>query len=69
MHYFLGQISADGYQLISYTGNIPDFDDISMPELEADNSQEACVSPSPSLSTTLNTPQIEIRSPAYGAKP
>lgn len=65
--YFLGQISAEGNQLISYTGNLPDLDDISIPELEADNSQE-CVSPLPD-DATLNTPQVEVRSPAYRMRP
>ncbi|KAJ2947905.1 hypothetical protein O0L34_g9696 [Tuta absoluta] len=59
--------NAEGNQLISYTGNIPDFDDISMPELEADASQDACTSPVPSGSS-LNTPQVEVRSP-YGLRP
>ncbi|XP_045501165.1 heat shock factor protein isoform X3 [Colias croceus] len=55
---------AEGNQLISYTGNIPDFEDLTMPELEGENSQEGCLSPSPS-SSTLNTPQVELRSPSY----
>ncbi|XP_026759223.1 heat shock factor protein isoform X4 [Galleria mellonella] len=55
--------SAEENQLISYTGNVPNFDDINMPELEADNSQDACVSPTP-CSSTLNTPQVEVRSPS-----
>ncbi|XP_026759222.1 heat shock factor protein 1 isoform X3 [Galleria mellonella] len=54
---------AEENQLISYTGNVPNFDDINMPELEADNSQDACVSPTP-CSSTLNTPQVEVRSPS-----
>ncbi|CAF4793004.1 unnamed protein product [Pieris macdunnoughi] len=54
---------AEGNQLISYTGNIPDFEDISIPDLDADNS----MSPSPSRST-LNTPQIELRSPSFVLK-
>ncbi|KAI5640591.1 HSF-type DNA-binding domain-containing protein [Phthorimaea operculella] len=53
---------AEGNQLISYTGNMPDFDDISIPELEADASPDACTSPVPSGSS-LNTPQVEVRSP------
>ncbi|XP_026320377.1 heat shock factor protein isoform X6 [Hyposmocoma kahamanoa] len=59
--------SAEGNQLISYTGNLPDLDDISIPELEVDNSQE-CVSPLPD-DATLNTPQVEVRSPAYRMRP
>ncbi|XP_047508075.1 heat shock factor protein isoform X4 [Pieris napi] len=55
--------NAEGNQLISYTGNIPDFEDISIPDLDADNS----MSPSPSRST-LNTPQIELRSPSFVLK-
>ncbi|XP_013191251.2 heat shock factor protein isoform X2 [Amyelois transitella] len=55
--------SAEENQLISYTGNIPDFEDIDMPELEGDNSQEAVAAPSPCPST-LNTPQVEVHSPA-----
>ncbi|XP_022118825.1 heat shock factor protein isoform X3 [Pieris rapae] len=54
---------AEGNQLMSYTGNIPDFEDISIPDLDADNS----LPPSPS-SSTLNTPQIELRSPSYVLK-
>lgn len=61
---FLGQLSAEGNQLISYTGNIPDFEDISIPDLEADNSQD-CLSPS---SSTLNTPQVQLNSPSYAVK-
>ncbi|CAH0727318.1 unnamed protein product, partial [Brenthis ino] len=57
---------AEGNQLISYTGNIPDFEDISIPDLE-DNSQD-CLSPSPS-SSTLNTPQVQLNSPSYNVKP
>ncbi|XP_038208355.1 heat shock factor protein isoform X9 [Zerene cesonia] len=56
--------NAEGNQLISYTGNIPDFEDLTMPELEGENSQEGCLSPSPS-SSTLNTPQVQLRSPSY----
>ena len=63
---FLGQLSAEGNQLISYTGNIPDFEDISIPDLETDTSQE-CMSPSPS-SSTLNTPQVLLNSPSYTVK-
>ncbi|CAB3240715.1 unnamed protein product [Arctia plantaginis] len=59
---------VEGNQLISYTGNIPDFEDISIPDLECDNSQEACQSPSPS-SSVLNTPQVQIRSPSFTIKP
>ncbi|XP_022118829.1 heat shock factor protein isoform X7 [Pieris rapae] len=55
--------NAEGNQLMSYTGNIPDFEDISIPDLDADNS----LPPSPS-SSTLNTPQIELRSPSYVLK-
>lgn len=58
--------NVEGNQLISYTGNIPDFEDISIPDLECDNSQEPCVSPS---SSTLNTPQMQIRSPSFTLKP
>ncbi|XP_026732066.1 heat shock factor protein isoform X2 [Trichoplusia ni] len=58
--------TVEGNQLISYTGNIPDFEDISIPDLECDNSQEPCVSPS---SSTLNTPQMQIRSPSFTLKP
>ncbi|XP_013176745.1 PREDICTED: heat shock factor protein isoform X2 [Papilio xuthus] len=52
---------AEGYQLISYTGNIPYLEDINLPELEGDSSQEAplSVAPSPS-SSTLNTPRVDI---------
>ncbi|XP_047026406.1 heat shock factor protein isoform X2 [Helicoverpa zea] len=60
--------NVEGNQLISYTGNIPDFEDINMPDLECDNSQEPCVLPSPS-SSTLNTPQMQIRSPSFTLKP
>ncbi|CAK1602067.1 unnamed protein product [Parnassius mnemosyne] len=59
---------AEGYQLMSYTGNIPYFEDISIPELEGDNSHDASLPPSP-ISSTLNTPQVEIRSPPYTGKP
>ncbi|XP_045527941.1 heat shock factor protein isoform X2 [Pieris brassicae] len=55
---------AEGNQLISYTGNIPDFEDISIPDLDADNNS---MPPSPSRST-LNTPQIELRSPSFVLK-
>ncbi|CAK1540040.1 unnamed protein product [Leptosia nina] len=54
--------NAEGNQLISYTGNIPDFEDISIPDLDADHAM------SPSPSSTLNTPQIEARSPSYVLK-
>ncbi|CAH0766613.1 unnamed protein product [Diatraea saccharalis] len=57
---------VEGNQLISYTGNIPDFELISMPELEQDDSQEACPSP---LSSTLNTPQVEVNSPMRTPRP
>ncbi|XP_045771888.1 heat shock factor protein isoform X4 [Maniola jurtina] len=57
---------AEGNQLISYTGNIPDFGDISMPDLDGENSQEECMSPS---SSVLNTPQVTLSSPAYPARP
>ncbi|XP_075973119.1 uncharacterized protein LOC142974570 isoform X3 [Anticarsia gemmatalis] len=60
--------NVEGNQLISYTGNIPDFEDINMPDLECDNSEEVCVSPAPS-SSTLNTPQMQIRSPSFTMKP
>ncbi|XP_028156174.1 heat shock factor protein isoform X3 [Ostrinia furnacalis] len=53
---------VEGNQLISYTGNIPDFEYINMPDLEGDNTEDACMSPSPA-STTLNTPQVEVPSP------
>ncbi|XP_041975873.1 heat shock factor protein isoform X8 [Aricia agestis] len=53
---------AEGNQLISYSGNIPDFEDINMTQLEED-SQE-CLSPLPSGST-LNTPQVHVASPSY----
>ncbi|XP_045527951.1 heat shock factor protein isoform X11 [Pieris brassicae] len=56
--------NAEGNQLISYTGNIPDFEDISIPDLDADNNS---MPPSPSRST-LNTPQIELRSPSFVLK-
>ncbi|XP_050346008.1 heat shock factor protein 1 isoform X5 [Nymphalis io] len=59
---------AEGSQLISYTGNIPDFEDINMPDLEGENSQEPCLSPSPSDST-LNTPQVQVRSPLFTLRP
>ncbi|XP_026493782.1 heat shock factor protein 1 isoform X5 [Vanessa tameamea] len=59
---------AEGSQLISYTGNIPDFEDINMPDLEGENSQEPCLSPSPS-NTTLNTPQVQVRSPLFTLRP
>ncbi|CAH2050449.1 unnamed protein product, partial [Iphiclides podalirius] len=58
---------AEGYQLISYTGNIPYFEDINIPDLEGDNSQEASLAPSPN-SSTLNTPLVEIKSPSYTRK-
>ncbi|XP_072943130.1 uncharacterized protein [Epargyreus clarus] len=58
---------AEGNQLISYTGNIPDFEDMSMPDLEADNSEQPVMAPSPS-SSTLNTPQEPIRSPFSALK-
>ncbi|XP_046964729.1 heat shock factor protein isoform X8 [Vanessa cardui] len=62
--------NAEGSQLISYTGNIPDFEDINMPDLEGENSQEPCLSPSPSpSSTTLNTPQVQVRSPLFTLRP
>ncbi|XP_041975872.1 heat shock factor protein isoform X7 [Aricia agestis] len=54
--------NAEGNQLISYSGNIPDFEDINMTQLEED-SQE-CLSPLPSGST-LNTPQVHVASPSY----
>ncbi|XP_022822205.1 heat shock factor protein isoform X7 [Spodoptera litura] len=60
--------NVEGNQLISYTGNIPDFEDINMPDLECDNSQDPCVSPTPS-SSTLNTPQMQVRSPSFSLKP
>ncbi|CAH0695230.1 unnamed protein product [Spodoptera exigua] len=60
--------NVEGNQLISYTGNIPDFEDINMPDLECDNSQDPCVSSSPS-SSTLNTPQMQVRSPSFSLKP
>ncbi|XP_032528175.2 heat shock factor protein 2 isoform X4 [Danaus plexippus] len=53
---------AEGNQLISYTENIPDFEDINMPELEGENSQDCIPSPS---SSTLNTPQVQLQSPSY----
>ncbi|XP_072943098.1 heat shock factor protein-like isoform X2 [Epargyreus clarus] len=59
--------NAEGNQLISYTGNIPDFEDMSMPDLEADNSEQPVMAPSPS-SSTLNTPQEPIRSPFSALK-
>ncbi|KAL4712650.1 hypothetical protein ACJJTC_007947 [Scirpophaga incertulas] len=49
---------VDGNQLISYTGNIPDFEDIALPDLEAVSPEETCISPTPSV-IELNTPQIE----------
>ncbi|CAH2102491.1 unnamed protein product [Euphydryas editha] len=62
--------NAEGSQLISYTGNIPDFEDISIPDLEGENSQELCLSSSPSpSSSTLNTPQVQLRSPSYSLRP
>nr|BAG07219.1 heat shock transcription factor [Mamestra brassicae] len=60
--------NVEGNQLISYTGNIPDFEDINMPDLECDNSQEPCASPSPG-SSTLNTPQMMVGSPSFTLKP
>ncbi|XP_039759657.1 heat shock factor protein isoform X3 [Pararge aegeria] len=59
---------AEGNQLISYTGNIPDFGDISMPDLECENSQEECLSPRPG-SSMLNTPQVTLQSPSYPVRP
>ncbi|XP_023943338.1 heat shock factor protein isoform X3 [Bicyclus anynana] len=59
---------AEGSQLISYTGNLPDFGDISIPELDAENSQEACQSPRPG-SSMLNTPQVTLQSPSYPVRP
>ncbi|KAG6440469.1 hypothetical protein O3G_MSEX001278 [Manduca sexta] len=58
--------SVEGNQLISYTGNIPDFEDINMPDLECENSQDSCLSPS--VSSTLNTPQVQARSPSFTLK-
>ncbi|XP_069359586.1 heat shock factor protein isoform X6 [Maniola hyperantus] len=63
---FSEEDGAEGNQLISYTGNIPDFGDISMPDLDGENSQEECMSPS---SSVLNTPQVTLSSPAYPARP
>ncbi|KAJ0182498.1 hypothetical protein K1T71_001867 [Dendrolimus kikuchii] len=60
--------NVEGNQLMSYTGNIPDFEDIAMPDLECDNSQDVCLSPTPS-SSTLNTPQVQIHSPSFTQKP
>ncbi|XP_039759690.1 heat shock factor protein isoform X7 [Pararge aegeria] len=60
--------NAEGNQLISYTGNIPDFGDISMPDLECENSQEECLSPRPG-SSMLNTPQVTLQSPSYPVRP
>ncbi|KAI8438557.1 hypothetical protein MSG28_011021, partial [Choristoneura fumiferana] len=63
--------SAEGNQLMSYTGNmIPCLEDMNLELLE--NSQEA-VSPSPSPSPspsncTLNTPQVQVASPAFPQK-
>nr|WCC72135.1 heat shock transcription factor 1 [Chilo suppressalis] len=57
---------VEGNQLMSYTGNIPDFELISIPELEPDNSQDACMSPP---STTLNTPQVQVNSPMDVLRP
>ncbi|XP_073958303.1 heat shock factor protein-like isoform X2 [Choristoneura fumiferana] len=62
---------AEGNQLMSYTGNmIPCLEDMNLELLE--NSQEA-VSPSPSPSPspsncTLNTPQVQVASPAFPQK-
>ncbi|XP_063395119.1 heat shock factor protein isoform X5 [Cydia fagiglandana] len=58
---------AEGNQLMSYTGNIPYFEDMNL-ELASDNSQEAPAPPSPS-SYTLNTPQVQLGSPAFPQKP
>ncbi|XP_059050900.1 heat shock factor protein isoform X7 [Achroia grisella] len=55
--------SVEENQLISYTGNVPNFDDINMSDLDVENTEDTCVSPTP-CSSTLNTPQVEIRSPA-----
>ncbi|XP_013134956.1 PREDICTED: heat shock factor protein 1 isoform X3 [Papilio polytes] len=54
---------AEGYQLMSYTGNIPYLEDINLPELEGENSQETPVVPSPGSS--LHTPRLDLpHSPA-----
>ncbi|XP_063548534.1 heat shock factor protein isoform X2 [Cydia strobilella] len=58
---------AEGNQLMSYTGNIPYFEDMNL-ELASDNSQEAPAPPSPS-SYTLNTPQVQLGSPAFPQRP
>ncbi|GBP85555.1 hypothetical protein EVAR_67732_1 [Eumeta japonica] len=55
-------------QLISYTGNIPDFEDIAMPDLDGEDSQEVTLSPLLSEST-LNTPQAIMKAPNYSSKP
>ncbi|XP_053620315.1 heat shock factor protein isoform X2 [Plodia interpunctella] len=60
---YTGDDDVEENQLISYTGNIPDFEDIDMPELEGDGTQEAAAASSPCPST-LNTPQVEVHSPA-----
>ncbi|XP_063375689.1 heat shock factor protein isoform X5 [Cydia amplana] len=60
---------AEGNQLMSYTGNIPYFEDINL-ELASDNSQEAPAPAPPSPSSyTLNTPQVQLGSPAFPQKP
>ncbi|XP_063616710.1 heat shock factor protein isoform X4 [Cydia splendana] len=61
--------SAEGNQLMSYTGNIPYFEDMNL-ELASDNSQEAPAPTPPSPSSyTLNTPQVQLGSPAFPQKP
>lgn len=54
-------------QVMSYTGNVPDFGDISLPDLDGDNSRGAC--PSPGIESTLNTPQVVLNSPFPTSKP
>lgn len=57
-------------QLMSYTGNMPDLEDIAIPDLEGENSQDACISPAlMDTSSTLNTPQLVMKSPAFPRKP
>lgn len=52
---------------MSYTGALPDFEDIDLPELEGEESQ--CASPAVAENISLNTPQVCRRSPAHGSKP
>ncbi|XP_050681292.1 heat shock factor protein isoform X5 [Leptidea sinapis] len=58
--------ATEGNELISYSGNIPDLEDISIPDLDGDNSQDGCLSDVDS--STLNTPHVQLRSPVFMLK-